>query len=213
MIFLLVCIILLGIIIVFLFTKVRIHITYNQYQAPGQIHLTFRAWFGLLRYTKKVSFSGSKETKEDNLEKKKMRPAKEKRQSFIDAMRGGFSRKSGMIHALKKFLIKINIQELNWHSQIGTGNAAETAVLTGAAYGIKSTIIGVISQYLTFSKIPSYSVNSIYQGVTSKTRMNCIIEFRIGNAILTGLLLVKHWMLGRRKPAEKASSRAKDQSI
>ncbi|WP_180955392.1 DUF2953 domain-containing protein [Peribacillus deserti] len=216
-IFLIVLISLLLIIIVLLLTKLQIHIIYNQYEAPEEIMLMFRAWFGLLRYTKKISFTQSNEDKsQGKMEEKIQKTAKENSQTLIDTLRKIFSGKSRFIRYIKKFLKKVKVLELNWHSQIGTGNAAETAVLTGAGYGIKSTIIGVLTHCLTFTIVPSYGVDAVYQGAYARTRMNCIIEFRIGNAILTGLLLFTHWLRVRRKSAptpERSPENVKNQSI
>ena len=48
---------------------------------------------------------------------------------------------------VRHFLKKVNVTQVEWHTIIGTGDAALTGMLTGAVWAVKGSIIGMISHY------------------------------------------------------------------
>ncbi|SNR87239.1 Protein of unknown function [Anaerovirgula multivorans] len=83
---------------------------------------------------------------------------------------------------------KIIISKVQWETKIGVEDAAGTAILTGALWGIKSSII------LFFKN--KFNLNNIYVNVTpyyvsKKFAMtfNCIVTLKIGYIINTGIKL------------------------
>lgn len=99
----------------------------------------------------------------------------------------------GFHRIVKKFLSKVSIHELKWHTEVGIGDAAHSAQLAGTIWTLKGSIIGLISHYLKIRSRPSLTVTPHFQGIHSRMFFSCIISVRIGHAIVAGLMLVKHW--------------------
>ncbi|GAE30089.1 DUF2953 domain-containing protein [Halalkalibacter hemicellulosilyticus] len=106
----------------------------------------------------------------------------------------------GLHTIVRRFLKKVRVKQLKWHSALGIEDAAHTAQLAGAVWSLKSVIVGVISHYTRLEDTPQMTVEPRYQIFYSHTKLSCMISFRLGQAILAGLMLVKHW---RRKPSNQ----------
>jgi hypothetical protein len=91
---------------------------------------------------------------------------------------------------VKKFLKTIRLDLLIWRSAIGTGDAAQTGTLSGISWGVKSNIIGIVSNYLTLRTIPRIHIEPLFQEKKLETELECMIRLRIGYAILAGIQIV-----------------------
>ncbi|GAE34146.1 DUF2953 domain-containing protein [Halalkalibacter akibai] len=103
----------------------------------------------------------------------------------------------GLHKIVRKFLKKVHVNHFRWHSDIGVGDAAHTAQLIGAIWALKGSIIGIVGNTMRIRKMPKLTINPHFQAMVSHTHLSCIISFRIGHAIIAGLMLLKHW---RRRP-------------
>ncbi|MDT8859387.1 DUF2953 domain-containing protein [Alkalihalobacillus sp. MEB130] len=103
----------------------------------------------------------------------------------------------GLHKIVRKFLKKVNVNSLTWHTDIGVGDAAHTAQLAGAIWGVKGNIIGLIGNYMRMKFMPKLTIDPHFQAMVSHTYFSCMFSFRIGHAIVAGLMLLKHW---RRRP-------------
>ncbi|MFE7149614.1 DUF2953 domain-containing protein [Heyndrickxia sporothermodurans] len=103
----------------------------------------------------------------------------------------------GLKIIIQKFLKKVRITQLEWHSTIGFKDAALTGKITGVAIAVKSIIIAFISKQMNLMQFPNYSVTPSFQIPISETTLKCMIKIRIGNAILAGLKIVKFWRGGK----------------
>jgi nitrate reductase gamma subunit len=103
----------------------------------------------------------------------------------------------GLHKILRRFLKKVNVNKLTWHTDIGVGDAAHTAQLVGAIWTIKGSIVGLIGNTMRVKLMPKLTIDPHFQAMVSHTYLSCMISFRIGHAIIAGLMLLKHW---RRRP-------------
>ncbi|MFC0473247.1 DUF2953 domain-containing protein [Halalkalibacter kiskunsagensis] len=103
----------------------------------------------------------------------------------------------GLHNIVRRFLKKVSVNRFTWHSDIGVGDAAHTAQLAGAIWALKGSIIGIIGNSMRMKFMPKLSIDPQFQGVVSHTYLSCMFSFRIGHAIVAGLMLLKHW---RRRP-------------
>ncbi|KIQ94804.1 hypothetical protein LH47_01077 [Anoxybacillus thermarum] len=94
---------------------------------------------------------------------------------------------------IKKFLQKVSVLQFQWHTQIGVGDAAKTALLVGIGWSVKYYMVAIMSKYMHVCSTPSISIVPFFQGALSRTSFTCMVRFRIGYAILAGLKVVKHW--------------------
>jgi hypothetical protein len=102
----------------------------------------------------------------------------------------------GLHRIVRKFFRKVTMKGLEWNTLIGLGDAAHTGTITGAIWAFKGSIIGLLSHYFKLKEMPKISVTPHFQAAVIQTRFTCIIQFRIGYAILAGLKLFKFWKGG-----------------
>ncbi|MFJ7678799.1 DUF2953 domain-containing protein [Peribacillus sp. NPDC097206] len=203
--------ILIAVLLLLIFTKVRVHFTYKRIQKDDLIHMKMTAWHGLLHYTLKVpvikkddestALIVEKETDTMNDTEKKS-TAKLTPEEFMD----GLSDMRALIHhivdlhrIIRHFLGKVQVKEFAWHSVIGTKHAAQTGILTGNCWALKGSIIGLLTTYLNFRVMPSYTITPDFYRKQANTSIACILEFRVGQAILTGIKLLRYWKGGKVK--------------
>ncbi|WP_235842044.1 DUF2953 domain-containing protein [Neobacillus fumarioli] len=98
---------------------------------------------------------------------------------------------------VKGFLRKVSIEKLEWETLIGLGDAAHTAIATGTLWSMKGSLIALLSHYLKLKDMPKLLITPHFQAAVIQTRFTCMIQFRIGYAILAGLKLMKFWKGGK----------------
>nr|WP_066063482.1 DUF2953 domain-containing protein [Neobacillus soli] len=209
---LLVLCILLFLFLLILFTKVTIRVNYYHHNDNDDLKVEFRVWFGLIRYKLNVplikiddnspsvivnSHTQMGSSSGDSPEKKvnKITPANilTNLQNTKELIQHVF----GMHVIVRKFFRKVTMKRFKWETMIGVGDAAHTGMATGALWSIKGGIIGLLSHYLKVKDMPELSVTPHFQAAVIQTRFTCIIQFRIGHAMLAGLKLIKFWKGGR----------------
>ena len=202
-------IILLFLFILIIFSKITIYLKYYHHKDDDHLKIECRLWFGLIRFKKQIPLikvdddSPSiilKETGKSNEEPKnndkvhKITPQKliNSLKNFREILEHVFQ----LNIIIKSFLKKVSIQKFEWQSTIGIGDAVYTGVAAGALWSIKGSIIGVLSNYLRMKEMPKLMVQPNFQQMITSTDLSCMIQFRIGYAILAGLKLVKWWKGG-----------------
>lgn len=217
-------IVLILLIITVILTKVKILLYYYHNNDNDHLKIEFKAWFGLIKYKKEIPLIKiddnsptivTKETKSagplGNAEKKDT-----KQYSAEDLLHSLQDTKELLTHVVslhrivRKFLSKITVKELTWHSLVGIGDAAYTGMLTGALWALKGSIIGLISHYMKLKTAPAMSITPHFQFAVSQTVISCIFQFRIGHAMVAGIKLIKYWKGGmasfRTKPLSALSN-------
>ncbi|QFT90188.1 hypothetical protein FIU87_16110 [Bacillus sp. THAF10] len=195
-------------------TRITVHFYFHHAEDNDQLTIKLRAWYGLLRYTIDVPLiSIDKDTASIHVEEKTKvgtgDPAKGKQkekdfspkeilQSFQDTYEL-IRHVVGMHEIVRRFLSRLEVKEVEWHTNIGVGDAAHTGMVTGAGWAIKGGIIGIISHYTNFQAQPIISITPYFQHKVSQTLFTCMIRFRIGHAMLAGIRIVKYWKGGRPK--------------
>ena len=196
--------ILLFILILIFITKIKIHITYSHKQEDDHFHLKLRAWGGIIRYTMKVPVikvaedsasvvykeeKGMSTPSNDSVKDLTVEEVLDKFENIKKLIKDVF----GFHILVRKFLNKVKVKTFQWHSLIGTGDVVLTGTCVGGCYAIKGSIIGLISRYIKFKKIPIYSITPDYQKTIASTSFFCIVEFRIGHAIVAGIKIFRYW--------------------
>jgi hypothetical protein len=205
-----------------IFTKLTVTLDLNHIGDNDQFKIKFRAWFGLLRYTINIPLVKIDKDEPKLIVKQEQKMGSEKADNKVkeiedkvtpeDALNGLSDIKEitqhivGMHKIIRKFLRKIRIKKLEWHSQFGIGDAAHTGLLTGAAWAIKGGVIGLLSQYMKLQTTPVVTITPEFNQFCSRTKLQCIFQFRIGQAILAGIQFIKYWKGGRPKLKTKPFS-------
>jgi hypothetical protein len=214
--------------ILIIFTKLTIQINYYHHNDNDDLTVELRIWFGLIKYKKHIplikidedspsivvkSSSPKQQPKEQSSDKKvhqitpsdiwtNLKNAREILKHVID------------LHVVvRKFFKKITVKQLEWHSMIGVGDAAYTGMFTGGLWAIKGSFIGLLSHHFKLKEMPVLTVTPHFQHAIIQTRISCIFQFRIGNAILAGMKIIKFWKGGRPKLKAKTNLKEKTNSV
>jgi hypothetical protein len=204
--------IVLGILLIItliIFSKLHIKIFFSHTKDNDDLTIKLRLWF--FHYTIKVPLIRvDKETKsivvaheEHAGEKKNEKEATSNEYTPDDILNTFKNSRELLQHVvsfhkiIRRFLRKISVHKLDWHTTFGIGDAATTGVLVGAGWAIKGGILGIISQYMRMKTMPTVTITPLFLQKYSHTKLTCMISFRIGNAILAGLRIVKFWKGGR----------------
>ncbi|WP_163101224.1 DUF2953 domain-containing protein [Peribacillus alkalitolerans] len=219
------------ILIIILFTKVTIEVFYYHGQDNDQLTVRIRALFNLVKKKIDVPLIKVDDNSPSLVVKEKVQTgeddskAKKKVQQFTphDFMDGLHDTREMLTHIIglhkiiKKFLRTVTVHSFHWHSMIGTGDAAITGTLVGGAWGLKGVIVGILTRYLRFQVSPDYTITPSFQHAISLTKVNCIIRFRVGNAIMAGLKLIRFWRGGKpsfkTKPLSYISKESKNPTV
>jgi hypothetical protein len=202
--------ILLILLVIIILTKLTIKIDYYHGNDNDHIKLEFKIWFGLIKYKKEIPMvkidedsptivykSETKKGKENQTTKEEDKVITKDKviNSFHDAYK--LLQHVVKLHSIvRNFLSKVQVKNIEWYSAMGVGDAAYTGMLVGGIWAIKGSIIGIISHYMKLSEMPKMTVTPCFQQTISQTRFKCMFQFRIGQAILAGLKLIKFWKGG-----------------
>ncbi|SDZ09130.1 DUF2953 domain-containing protein [Thermoactinomyces sp. DSM 45892] len=85
---------------------------------------------------------------------------------------------------IRYFCSKICCKNLEWKTQVGTGDAAEAGVLTGLVWGIKSFLISAVGNYIKWKKAPEIDVIPHFNQLAFNMYFHCILCFRVWHAIV-----------------------------
>jgi hypothetical protein len=203
--------ILLILLLVIIFTKLTVIINYYHHNDNDDLKLELKIWFGIIKYKINVplikiddnspsvvvkgnTHIGNSSEESDEMEQQ-ITPNKVKKR--LKDLNEILKHVNDMFVIIKKLLQKMTIKQFEWHSLLGVGDAAFTGMATGALWTIKSSVISILSHFLKLKEMPVLSVTPQFQFAVIQTRLTCIIQFRIGYAILAGLKLIKFWKGGR----------------
>lgn len=182
----------LSLIILFiLFLKISLKVTFLYTAIEKQCLLQVEIW--KFKYTFNVLERIEKQKKKTG---QKIEKAKEeggienKVLAQIDSM-GEIVKKLQEMHSvLKKNLKKVKINQWRWHSQIGTGDAASTGIITGFAWSIKGMVVGVAGEYMHIINIPELEITPVFQGKGFASRCELTASFHIYRSIITVFMLL-----------------------
>lgn len=165
--------------------------------------LKFRWLYGLVRYewlVPKMNFRGREglilrsktvneqvgETTQENKMKIDEAFVKKEYRKLKELIKNTF----GISRWLKETLSHVRCVNLHWHTQIGAGDAMETATLTGLAWTLKGSLIGYLSNQIKLRTQPRLYILPLYNQTKWRTELNCIFKIRTGYAMIAGLLLL-----------------------
>lgn len=220
---------LLIVIVLIVWTKITLFVDLHHVRDNDYYRVRLRAWFGLIRYTYEIPVvKVKKDSPRLLVEKKKGMgdQGKEDENSWSDySVEDGLSMLEnakqfleqvvGFHKIFRRFLQKVTVRDIKWHSRFGLGDAALTGILTGAVWSAKGSVVGIISRYMKLKDMPVMSVTPVFQHLWSETVFECIISFRVGQAILVGLRTLRYWRhtSKKRRKRWKSSNKNKTHSV
>ncbi|RSK28176.1 DUF2953 domain-containing protein [Bacillus sp. HMF5848] len=213
----LVLVLLFLLFIIICISKLTIYIIINNQKEHDYIKIKLSMWSGLIRYNVKLpNLQFDEESNQVVVKEERQAKAGEESTSASskesetkiskeDAKKSIFNVKEIMQHVVhlqkivRKFLKRIEITKLIWHSDIGVGDAASTGKMIGLGWSLKGFLVGLLSQFLSLKTDPDLLITPHFQSKTLQLRLECMLRFRIGYALLMGVRVLKYWKGGRPK--------------
>lgn len=88
-----------------------------------------------------------------------------------------------ILKVLKTVLKHTKLHQLEWSTQIGTGEASTTGIASGILWSLKGTIVGYFVEKIILLCNPTVQVNPEFQQANFQTNLDCIVSIRLGKAI------------------------------
>nr|WP_304654733.1 DUF2953 domain-containing protein [Sporolactobacillus sp. STSJ-5] len=86
------------------------------------------------------------------------------------------------------------VRHMVWVTTCGTGDAVETALLSGIIWSIKASILPWVSRFC--SDRPRINVVPTFQRKTLNSDLSCMFQVKIGDAIAMIKKIRRHWKEG-----------------
>jgi len=181
----------LFLIIVLFFVSIRIEFQYCHKRDKNQGSITFFVFGDIIRYQIKIPalsmdvsrqelwFKSLTKTKE---EEKKI--TKEEVKKYMELSQQMVRRIEHFYQIISRFFKQVTFEKLQWETSIGTGDAAETGILTGVLWGAKTALIATAGKIFRWQKRPMIEIRPHFTDFVFETKFHSIIRFRIGHAIL-----------------------------
>lgn len=178
----------IGILILFvlliLLSKLSLKISLLYTETEKQCLFQVKIW--MIHYTFDVLERIEKQQRKTNQKIDKAEEeggTEEKFVAWLDSAAEIIKRLQEIHTMIKDFLQKVKIKNWRWYSQIGTGDAASTGVITGYAWSVKGIIVGVAGQYAEIIGAPQLEITPIFQGKTVASHCELTASFRIYRAV------------------------------
>lgn len=191
---------------IILYSNCKIAINYTRYDGDDIITMNFTALYGIFKYTTKIPLidlvKGHDEIpalevkSEVELGQNERYIGDDKSivnmyeiEKIINKYKSLYIRYKTLLTHIRKKLI---ISNISWSTEFGASDAAETAIIIGVIWTIKSGLISLLcNKYnlldIFVNVVPNYNIKIF------KTSIDCIFSIKLGNIINAGLktLLVK----------------------
>ncbi|MGN1402611.1 MAG: DUF2953 domain-containing protein [Bacillus sp. (in: firmicutes)] len=199
-ILLLICV-LVVLITLLLLSTVTVHLKYVHHNQNDQLLVTVKALYGI--YKKRVNVPVlnkegvdvkvvvEKDTEgSPDSEKKKERVTPEKTWNSVKNMAETVKETHNLFPLIKQFLKKIELRHFDLRVIAGTGDAAETGIVTGLIWTGMGVVQAMLYSFLTVVCKPRIHMQPSFNRQQLVLEWSSIISFRFGNAILTVMKLI-----------------------
>lgn len=217
-------IVLLVLFLLIIITKIKVKIRYQHVRDNDELIIKLSAWFGLIRYTfdipvinvdmdsAAVEVQANKGTSDQTKKEDKKEFSSEDLVHTFNTMKKIIQHIVGFHKIIRHFLKKVQVKQFEWNSRIGIGDAAHTGTLVGTCWAIKGSVIGLLTTTLNFRVMPLINITPDFQEQRAETAILCILRFRIGQAIMTGIKLLRYWKGSKAELFSDTLAKQKDNS-
>jgi hypothetical protein len=197
-------------------TPINIQIRYTRKANRDHLHVQLRALFGLFTYTivlpkldliidrnRKLKVETHTMTGIGERPKRK-RPAVTLLTEVISRVFRAQLQLTEKIHdflpEVRKLTKVLKMVQFKWHSQLALADAAVTGTAAGALWAVKGSLLGLLTHFLSFQKMPDLSVKPSFDGISLETEVDCIIRFWLGQAIVAAIKMGIYLLREGKKP-------------
>jgi len=198
--------------IIILYSNIKIEISFKRHNEDDMLGINIIVFYGIFKYKRQIPFmdlvKGHDNISALELKSEVQYNGKHKgedksviniheAQKIIDKYKKLYIRfEKFIVPFIKRIKEKIIIKKIYLNTELGTNDAAETAVITGIIWSLKSYAVTILANNFDSSDIfvnvvPNYNIR------TFKTSIDCIFSIKLGNIINAGLktLLAKKGMV------------------
>jgi len=200
-------------VILIILSEVKIHFLVHKEKKNDFIEINLWLFYNLLHIKKKIPMIALESPKEgvkyetdttisnnkNNKSKKKHRVTPAETKKWHHNYKDLLANVQDFYGIITLFLRHVYIEKYRWETKIGVGEPMETGVLVGIAWSIKSSILGIVSKFVRLRGKPFVNINPDFDHELFQTHFECIVRFRVGNVILTGIRILTKYVKGGRK--------------
>lgn len=151
-----------------------------KYNEDDHVTVNISTFYNMLIYTQKIPFI--------NLVGKHKGPTVHNKSLInideINAVINNYKITYFKYQSITNYIIrKLMINSIVCHTEIGTGDAAQTAIMAGLIWSIKSSVFPIITKHYELSDL-SIDVVPNYDSRVFKTSTDCIFSIRLGHIMI-----------------------------
>lgn len=187
-----------------LFSNIRLKVQYIREGKNDLLTFTVKALFGLVSIHYKVpemklkqGLQGVQMRVEKPSEQSKIGWSREELRSMAQTGKVLLQNIWGKQKWIEGSLKHVHVYVLQWETVYGAGDAAQTGFASGLLWGLKGTVISILSRWLTMEVRPALSVSPSYNAHMFQTRVYAILRIRLFR--LLGIVLMLLWRILREK--------------
>jgi len=184
--------------IIILYSNIKVEINFKRYDEDDILSINITVFYGIFKYKKQIPFMdlvngrdniSALEFKSKVEYNEKLKCANKsvinvsEAEKIINKYRKLYIRfEKFIVPFIKRIKEKIIIRKIYLNTELGTNDAAETAVITGIIWSIKSYVVTILANNYNLSDVfvnvvPNYNIS------TFKTSIDCIFSIKLGNII------------------------------
>ncbi|SHE44478.1 Protein of unknown function [Seinonella peptonophila] len=208
MLFWVILLILIPLIGVIWYTNIWIKIIFDWDHEEQHIELIISPWFRWLKFryvVPKIDWQGlnqgAKLKMKSSSREEEVRITKDSIEWFKDSVDRLLDQVRNMAHVSHDFLQRVVCEELTFQTQVGTGDAAETGVITGICWSIQSNLVGFFYPKVKWETSPHLDVIPNFTRPVFSLAFRSTFRFRLGYFLKAGLRLLRGYL--RSKEAHK----------
>lgn len=190
---------------------VQIRIVYSREKENDYFRMDVHGLFGLVRYRYEIptiNYRGMLNNlvlkTESKMEGKNNPPDKraesinrQKLMEWYEEAKLFLSQITGFNDWMKGTMAHVRCERLLWTTELGVGDAAHTAVLTGVGWTLKSSLLGYGFQFIQLKTKPNIMVTPFYNQELFRTRFVGLLKIRTWYGVLAGIYLLARGVKGK----------------
>ncbi len=102
-----------------------------------------------------------------------------------DSLLDHLNKVAEMFERLGDLLSELTVSKIEWRTRLGTEDPAQTAILTGIAWGIKGAVVALLRQHIDVPQESlSLQIYPLFSKTALSTNFRCTLKARFGRVLL-----------------------------
>lgn len=180
-----------------LFSTIQCKLVIHKADKHERVFLIIRAFYGWIRWRyewRSIRFLNMeegfdlKQNKKENFggrsqDKKRRKVNRQSVAKYVRRIKRLVRHTRGILEWLEETMDKMKCSLFIWETEIGLGDPAGTAIVTGTTWSVKSWLVGKLSYILRFQDYPILEITPQFDHPYFSTRIVCLAEIRFGHVV------------------------------